>query len=232
MKEKSMMSSASLRVAVALACLGSTAVASAQQIDTVVTDNPKISRASCAEVVWEKELLERYPRIADACQEVVISDGNKWARFTGQFLESNRDGSVRTTIDDRRGRSMGQLTLMPAPEQRVLIDGKRVRFSDLVHRQQLNLYMAEGRFAVATEPGVPLEQTARILPDSPVQVGAAQSATVASVRPVNDHEANADTAMLPDTAGPLPWLAVTGLLSLLAGLGLTLGSRFGGRKSC
>lgn len=224
-----MMSSTSLRVAVALACLGGAAATSAQQIEAQVTDNPRISRTSCAEVVWEKDLLARYPRIADACQEVVVSEGTKWARFTGEFRELNRDGSVRTTIDDRRGHAMGQLTLMPAPEQRVLIDGRRVRFSDLVQGQQLNLYMAEGRFAVATEPGVPLEQTARILlPVAPEPVTAVQPATVAMAQPATGSQHSAG-AMLPDTAGPLPWFAVTGLLSLLGGLGLTFGRRFGGR---
>lgn len=113
--------STSLRAAVALACLGGTAAASAQQIDTEVTDNPRISRASCAEVVWEKELLARYPRIADACQEVVVSEGDKWPRFTGEFLRIDRDGSVQTTIDDRQGRTLGELALMPAPKRRVLI---------------------------------------------------------------------------------------------------------------
>lgn len=93
--------------------------------------------------------------------------------------------------------------------------------------------MTEGRFAVATEPGVPPEQTARILPISPAPVAAAQPATVAQVQPELDQKlaANRDVAMLPDTAGPLPWLAVTGLLSLLGGLGLTLGRRFDGRKA-
>lgn len=225
------MSSTSLRAAVALACLGVAAAASAQQIETQVTDNPKISKASCAEVDWDKQLLAQYPRIAEACQEVVVSYGNKWARFTGEFLQLNQDGSVRTTIDDRHGRSMGQLLLMPTPEQRVLIDGKRVRFSDLERGQQLNLYVTEGRFAIATEPGVPPEQTARILPVSPAPV--TEPATVARVQPTLDLQADSDrhTAMLPDTAGPLPWFAATGLLSLLGGLGLTLRRRFGGRKA-
>jgi hypothetical protein len=218
-----MMSQSSLRAAVALACLGAAATASAQQIGAPVTDNPRISRASCAEVAWKKELVALYPRIADACQEVIVSDGTKWARFTGEFLRLNSDGSVRTTIDDRRGHTLGELTLMPPPEQRVSIDGRRMRFADLDHGQQLNLYMAEGRFAVATEPGVPVEQTARILlPVSPAPVAAAQPATVAMAQPA------AEPAMLPDTAGPLPWLALTGLLSLLGGIGLTLGRRFGG----
>lgn len=98
-------------------------------------------------------LLAQYPRIADTCQEVVISNGNKWARFTGKFFRLKRDGSILITIDYRNGLSMGQLALMPTQEQRVPINGRLVRFSDLPHGRQLDLYMAEGRFAVATGPG-------------------------------------------------------------------------------
>ena len=183
-----MTSSTSIRVAVAvaLASLSGTMAVSAQQLETRVTDNAKISRASCAEVNWEGNLLAQYPRIANACQEVVISDGTKWARFTGKFLRMNQDGSIVTTVDNRRGLSMGQLALMPAPEQRVLIDGRRVRFSDLPHGRQLDLYMAEGRFAVATEPGAPVEQTAQIVSASQEPVAATASVDSVKAEPAID----------------------------------------------
>jgi hypothetical protein len=78
-----------------------------------------------------------------------------------------------------------------------------------VRGQQLNLYMTEGRFAVATEPGALPERTARILPVAsvPAPVAATQPATVAMAQPAMEPQ-----AVLPDTAGPLPWLAVTGML--------------------
>lgn len=71
-----MIGSNSVRLTVALACLACAGTASAQAIETKVTDNPKISQASCAEVVWQKELLAQHPRIAESCQEVVISAGD------------------------------------------------------------------------------------------------------------------------------------------------------------
>ncbi len=226
-----MIESNSLRLAVALACLACAGTVSAQAIETQVTDNPKISRASCAEVVWQKELLAQYPRIAESCQEVVISAGDKWARFTGEFLQLNQDGSVSTTIDDRQGHSMGQLTLMPAPDQRVLIDGRRVRFSELERGQQLNLYVSESRFAIATEPGVPVSQEARIMPTDPAPMAAAQPARLAQAEPARLPQGEMEATRLPDTAGPLPWLAVTGLLSLLGGMGLTFRRRFNGCRA-
>ena len=43
--------------------------------------------------------LADYPRIADACQEFIVSDGARWAHLTGEFVKLNRDGSVRATRD-------------------------------------------------------------------------------------------------------------------------------------
>jgi outer membrane protein OmpA-like peptidoglycan-associated protein len=185
-----MTSSTGIRVAVAVALtsLGGSLAVSAQQLETRVTDNAKISAASCAAVVWEERLLVEYPRIANACQEVVISDGTKWARFTGKFLRINQDGSIVTTIDNRRGLSMGQLALMPAPEQRVLVNGRMVRFSDLPHGRQLDLYMAEGRFAVAMEPGAPVEQAAQIVSISQEPVAAAAPSELVTAEPAIDPE--------------------------------------------
>jgi hypothetical protein len=220
MKEKEMIEPTRIRVAVALICLACASTVSAQQIETQVTDNPQIRKASCAEVAWQKELLLQYPMITEACQEVVISDGEKWARFSGEFIERHDDGSIRTTIDDRHGKSLGQFNLMPAPDQRVLIDGQRVRFSQLRPGQELNFYVPESRYALATEQGAPVAQQARILPAQPAAVATTEPARLARAEPESKAEA------LPDTASPLPLFAATGLLSLLGGLGLTLRRRF------
>jgi hypothetical protein len=220
MEEKKMVEPTTIRLAVALTCLACASTLSAQQIETQVTDNPQIRKASCADVAWQKELLVQYPMITKACQEVVISDGDKWARFTGEFLERHKDGSIRTTIDDRHGNSLGQFNLMPAPDQRVLIDGQRVRFSELRPGQILNFYVPESRYALATEQGAPVAQEARILPAQPAAVATAEPARLAQAEPEPAAQA------LPDTAGPLPLFGATGLLALLGGIGLTLRRRF------
>lgn len=126
---------------------------------------------------------------------------------------------------------MGQLTLMPAPDQRVLIDGRRVRFSELERGQQLSLYVSEGRFAIATEPGAPVSQEALIMPAEPAPIALAQPAMVAQAEPASLPQAEMEATRLPDTAGPLPWLAATGLLSLLGGVSLTLRRRFSGCRA-
>lgn len=191
---------------------------------------PRTQAASCSEVAWEKDLVARYPRVGDGCQEVVISQGRKWARFEADFVRSYDDGRVTLDFKDRRGNSIEQLTLRPAPSQRVTIDGRTYQFKDLQRSQALNVYLPEGMFAVATEPGAPpdelaeivlepLARTAQVAPE-PAQPAAAPLLAQA------DRTPGRTPAVLPATAGPLPWFALAGLLSLLAGAGLTIRRRF------
>ncbi len=202
-------------IAATLACLVGASPASAQQgLDTKSIPQPSVQAASCAQVAWNKDLLAQFPRIGEGCQEVVVSDGKKWARFAADFVQRNRDGSVTFEFQDRRGRSMGELALMPAPDQRVAIGGHDYRFSELSRGQELNLYVPEQMYAVASEPGAPPGQLAQIVKE-PVQVAQA--------------EPDRTPERLPKTAGPLPPLALGGVASLLAGLVLTIRRRIRAR---
>ena len=81
--------------------------------------------------------------------------------------------------------------------------------------------------AVATEPGAPAEELALIVV-RPVKLRE-QVPTGPLLAQVNlPPERTLQT--LPDTAGPLPLFALAGLISLLAGLVLTISRRFLARK--
>ena len=52
----------------------------------------------------------------------MVSNGVPFARFTGELVQVNRDGSVKFDFKDRDGRSLGKATtLQPAPAQRAVI---------------------------------------------------------------------------------------------------------------
>jgi hypothetical protein len=214
---------------IGLICAGS-AGAQQAQLDTDDLARARIQTASCTEVNWAKDLLDQYPRIAEGCQEVVLADGVKWARFKADFVRSDsRDNTVTLNFENRQGRPMGNLVLQPATTQRVSINGREYRFSELARGQELNLYVPEGMFAVAIEPGAPREQLAQIVrqPASPAQANPAQSQLLAQG---DRAPASSSTRRLPATAGPLPLLAVGGLMSLLGGLGLAIRRRFFAEK--
>lgn len=190
----------------------SAAAGAGEPLDTTRLDDPEVHAASCRAVNWNADLLAQYPGMAEACQEVIVADGERWARFETELVRVNRDGSVKSDFRDRQGDNMGAITIMPSPNQRVMIDGREYRFSELRPGQVLNVYVPEGANSFALAPSATVEQIVEVVEIEPEPY----------VEP--DRMAYADT--LPSTASPLPWLAVSGALALLGGLGFTIRRRF------
>lgn len=165
---------------------------------------PQVSSETCAQVQWSPKLLSQYPRIADACQEVLTWNGTNWVRVEGRLVQVNANGSVTSQVLDRQGRNMGRLTLKPAPDQKVMLEGREQSFNDLQTGAMLHMYIPEHMYAVATEPSAPTSELAEIEEVEP-------AGEVAKM-----------PEQLPQTAGPLPWVLLGGAGMLALGLGLTL----------
>lgn len=180
----------------------------AQDLDVGNLASTDENAASCAAVNWNAQLLREYPRVAQACHEVIESGGRKWARFETELVSVNRSGAVKSNFKDRQDNYMGAITIMPAHDQMVAIDGRNYRFSELRAGQMLNVYVPEGMYGFSMAPGAPPAQVVEI---------SEEPAPVAAAEPV--------IARLPSTAGPLPWFALGGLLSLAGGVGFAIRRR-------
>jgi hypothetical protein len=172
---------------------------------------------SCAEVDWNREMTSNHPRLIEACREVVTAGDRNWARFEAKFTRVEPDGKVTFSIRDGRDRHIEEVTLQPATGQVAYIDNRATPFSQLRRDQLVNLYVPEGQYGFVTQPGAPLEQVAVVAAPAPAPALAPAPTRVAAVEP--------RAAMLPATAGPLPWFALGGLLSLLGAAGVRLGRR-------
>jgi hypothetical protein len=172
---------------------------------------------SCAEVDWNQDMTRNHPRLIEACREVVTAGGRNWARFEAKFASVAPDGTVTFSIRDSRDRHIEDVTLQPATGQVAYIDNRATPFAQLRRDQLVNLYVPEGQYGFVTQPGAPLEQVAVVTAPAPALAPAPAPARVAAVEP--------RAARLPATAGPLPWFALGGLLSLLAAAGVRLGRR-------
>jgi LPXTG-motif cell wall-anchored protein len=168
---------------------------------------------SCADVNWNKEMVQNHPGLIDACREVVIANGKTWARFEARFVRVDPDGQVVFSVRDRSDRSLEEVLLMPAAGQMAYIDNRATPFRQLRRTDSINLYVPEGEYGFATQPGAPSEQLATVVvaPDTGRSVTQRE---VAQRDPL--------PAVLPQTASSLPWLALSGLLALLGGLSLTI----------
>lgn len=172
---------------------------------------------TCADVDWNKDMLKMHPGLISACQEVVMVEGGTWARFAAKFVRVRPNGDVIFSVRDKRDRSIEEVVLVPTSGQVAYIEDRATPFRQLRTTDKISLYVPEGQYGFATRPGVPQEQLARIVDPEPTP---AKSTTVNNDRMV----AQRDTTprVLPATASSLPWLALTGLLSLLGGMVLTL----------
>lgn len=201
-----------------LACAGG--VAAQSQLDTRDLERPAVRTLSCGQVDidWNVELIDQFPNIPGACHEVVTSHGMKWARFEADFVRVNADGSVTSDFIGAHGRPMGRYTLIPSQGQQVTLDGRKYPFTALRPNQRINLYVPEGATGLASEPAASTPPITRIVRYEPVPAAPMQLAQATPRQPyVADR--------LPDTAGPLPWFALGGALSLLGALGLRIGRR-------
>lgn len=167
---------------------------------------------SCAEVDWNKDMTRNHPRLIDACREVVSAGNQDWARFEARFLRVEADGTVAFSLRDGRDRDLEEVTLDPAPGQVAYIDGRATPFAQLRDDQLVNLYVPEGTYGFATQPGARSEQLAAVRPRE--RATSSENNRVAQAQPRADR--------LPTTAGALPWFAVAGLLSLFGAFGLRL----------
>ena len=157
---------------------------------TATADTLGSQAAACESVEWQADLRAQFPHIADACRDVVISNGSKLARVTGTLLKVNTDGSAIIDFRDRSGASVGRPTIKPAADQ-------RVRFSDLQPGSALNFYVPEGRFAIATEFDA--------APAAMVPIVSGSTANAPAVHP-----------KLPVPASRWAWTVIGGICAILA----------------
>jgi hypothetical protein len=174
--------------------------------------------ASCAEINWNQEMVQRHPGLIDACQEVVVAGDRTWARFTAKFVRVEPDGTVIFSVRDRSDRSLEEVRLTPVAGQVAYIGNRPTPFAQLRTTDEISLYVPEGEYGFATQAGVPREQLATV---EPAGTTPARSTPAPVAQPM---AARRDPlpARLPTTAGVMPWVAILGLFTLLGALALTL----------
>ncbi|HET7662693.1 MAG TPA: LPXTG cell wall anchor domain-containing protein [Rhodanobacteraceae bacterium] len=194
-----------IAMALATASLAWAGGAFAQQtMNPAAAPEPAVNAESCAQMNWNPDLLAQYPWVTDACQEVIVVNGEKYARFEGHVVRHFRDGSFKTQFVDRSGKhneAWGYMDLKPAPGQHVYLAGETANFNDLPTNQVLNFYVPANVLGVAEQPG----------------------GAVAEI--VQEPQGQQVASALPQTASSLPAIALGGLISLLGALGLAIRRR-------
>ena len=174
---------------VSTACL--IVCASAATAQTSVDKSFTAVSKDCSGIQWSQRALTMYPTIGSACQSVEERNGKTFVKFQGT-LKKNVNRGEQLVVNFKDG---GDVTLTPPAETSFYVDGKKTKVADLQRGSELNFYIAEDRLA-AQVPETEVT-TARLV-----------------VVPLVANEQPERMASLPSTAGPLPLLALGGMLTL------------------
>ena len=180
------------KIIAAVAALAAAAAVNAQsKIDRAFTANGD----NCVAVNWSAETLDKYPNIANACQEVMQKDGKTYVKFEGEVKKVAK-GGTEVVMKMKGGEQ--DLVLNPPEGRTVYIGGRKTPVKSLRPGDTLTFYIPEDRFiaSVMETPAAPVEE---IPVSAPVVEQVAMTTTDYS---------------MPHTASSWPLVALGGLLAL------------------
>ena len=162
-------------------------------------------QADCKTVEFSSAVTEKFPKVREACLDVIERQGQLMAVFKADLLKVSGN-KVRIRPKLPSGEQGPAQTVQVAPDRRVLVDGKKYRVDELALGQELTIY------ARVDEP---LQALAPAEASDPVDF------VPVEVEPIR--VASAAEPAMPTTATQLPELGLLGalLISLAAGIDLT-----------
>jgi hypothetical protein len=172
--------------------LGFTVSASAQDV-------------TCDDLIWSPSVLADNPLIGNACLEVVTKDGVQAAKFHARVVRQSVNSTiVQWQLPD--GSWSDAQRRFPDRGFMASVGGQDVKISELLARQEVNVYVPAGE-------AWSLPEAAPMAPAAPM----AAAAPVAAATMAPEPEPEPEPAMLPTTATQIPLLALLGGLFILLG---------------
>jgi hypothetical protein len=113
-------------------------------------DQPKLSCVK--DITFSPEFLAKYPNAGAACREVVMKNGEKWARFDAKVVKV-KGNEVTADFLDNYGQTITTLTFVASADARVKEDGKDMKYSSLEPGHTLTFYVPESRVGFYASPG-------------------------------------------------------------------------------
>jgi hypothetical protein len=155
----------------------------------VMAQSPPVN---CQNAKFSAEVMERFPRVREACLDVLDRDSQYYAVFKAKLVRvSHSNVRIEPKLPDGSYAEVRQVKV--SPQRRVLVDGRPAGFDELALGQELTVYI-EVRAPMVVFP--PAQKTDAWQPE-----------------PLEEVPPPAP-AKMPSTAGPVPWIGV-GALALL-----------------
>lgn len=159
---------------------------------------------SCDDIVFTGDIAARFPNAKDACRGVVDRDGKPYAHFVAE-LRRTRESAVFVKFERPDGSMSRTFTFTPPSNARVDINGRSMRYNQLVAGQKFDVWIPHDSWEVAVH-------------ESPEEFAAAPEVVTVAILVVEEEEEM--PARLPSTASPLPLVGLLGGLFVMLGAGV------------
>ncbi len=130
-------------------------------------DPNKLTKVECSALKFSDAFLARYPKAPDACLEARELEGKRYAKFDAKVYIT---GKEITTVNlmNAKGDVVDTFSLKPGPEQKIKINGKDTKFSDLRVGEKITFWVPEDRMEAAALPGA-TEESWAVAPPLPAK---------------------------------------------------------------
>jgi hypothetical protein len=123
-----------------------------QQANAQKVDPDKLPKVACSELTFSQAFLKQYPKAPAACQEARVYQGKRYAKFSGKVAKKD-ESSMSVQVNNVAGDAIDTLSVKPSTTATVIINGERVKLSDLKTGDPITIWVAETRFAFYAYPG-------------------------------------------------------------------------------
>ena len=122
----------------------------AMPLVSAAADEPKLS--CLKDFTFSQDFLHRHPKAGAACREVMLKDGQKWARFDARVV-GLKGNQVTVNFIDSADQPVETLTFTAPADARVLVNGQEMTYGALGKGDPLSFWVPESRAGFYAAPG-------------------------------------------------------------------------------
>jgi hypothetical protein len=114
------------------------------------------SKLTCVnDVTYNQEFLAKFPKAGAACQEVKLTNGQKWIRFNAEVKQNADNRLTVNFLDNLQQKPVGNaMTFEYTPDATLTLENKQVKQATQVRKgDKVMVWVPESRFGLYAKPG-------------------------------------------------------------------------------
>ena len=105
----------------------------------------------CDSVNFGEEVLAKLPNAKKLCRGIKEKDGGVFVHYVGKVVAASPE-SVTVEFLDKDEKAVSRATFVPAADQMVSVDKKKMKYSDVKPGTKLDFYIQSTRWGLYSNP--------------------------------------------------------------------------------